>query len=291
MTPEKVLPQLPCSLDSSTPITVGQKLVLKCVVPENTAIPSGAQPEFKNGESDVPYSLVFLGRPQVTGNIISQSITGYKTGHFEFGKVTMELSGQRFQVSPLQFEVKSVLPPAGQGQEQPQPNPIAPPENLPAPWWWWAMWAVILIVVVAFCVKRFLKWKKQRALKILEASSAQRILTPQEKFTQSLQKLESQNWHFKGEYKKFALELTVILKKAIGEKFSFAAEDLTSEEFFETLRKKQPQFMSAAGVPLQSVFESLDQIKFAKVDVTSDKCVGLIDVSKNIGGILYRGTS
>ncbi len=287
------LPVLSCGPSTSENITVGQKLLFKCAIDESLK-PSSlagtpAQTIVIDPHGSDPHDLVILGEPKISDKILEATFTSYKVGHHDFSNVTLKIDDQVFQSSPFSFTVQSVLPPetAETQKNPPQPFPLIDPRMLSSPWWWWAMWGALLAVTLAIVIKKFIDWKKARALKKAVAGEI-KIITPREKYTLALQKLESQGFHIRGEYKGFALALTVIIKKAIGEKFSFPAEDLTSEEFFEVLKNNR-NFHDEVGALLESIMTSLDQIKFAKIETSETKCSSLIDMAKEVGRILYRG--
>lgn len=283
-------PMLDCKL-SEIQITVGKKIFLECPMP--TLITGAEKLEWVKPNTLKNYELVFLGTPKVENGILKQEITSYKVGDHVLSKVQMKIGGETLLLNDFQLKVQSVLPPPApvkEGEQQapePTPFPNADPETLSAPWWWWVMWIVVAVIVIGFVYRRIKQWVTSRATKT--AKVPVKVLSVREKFILALQKLESQEWHSKGEYKRFALELTAILKKSTGEKFKFNAEDLTTEEFFEILEKKHSYFWRENQDLLKQVFEHLDQIKFAKVTTTPEICMALIDKTRKVGNNLFRG--
>lgn len=283
--------QLSCAPGTTEAITVGQIQTFKCALDEKLApeiLASGADKvEFISPSTDGPYGLVFLGAPKIVGSVLEVPFTSYKVGTHQINGLTIKWNGVAYSTSPFSFTVTSVLPPAEEGMAQPQPYPIVEPQAIPVPIWWWAMWIFLGAVASGILGYKAWSWYKKRKATAIQKSK-EVILTPAQKYNLLLQKLESKGFHFKGEYKSFALELTVIVKKTIGQKFNFPAEDLTTEEFFEELKTKK-EFFSEAGSALKNLLSELDQIKFAKTETSLDKCVHLLDISKNIGTILFKG--
>ncbi len=102
-----------------------------------------------------------------------------------------------------------------------------------------------------------------------------------------MRKLASQELHLRGEYKAFALELTSIIKATLAENLHFAAEDMTSEEILYTLERLHRTFFNTAGQMVTIFLSDLDQIKFAKVETTAQKCEALLDRAARIGNAIF----
>ncbi len=269
-----------CSL-SETSITVGQKINLACRLDEPVA--TDAKVSFTNIDSNPAYTLQFLGPAHIGGQILTQEVTSYRVGNHELKQIKLVLNGRETPLTPLSIHVSSVIQTE---QQQPTPFPIVDPIEVPAPWWWWAIWIVVGLTAIGFIIYRTKKWLKERnALAKLQEES--RPLTPDEKFKSRMRKLESQGYHQRGEYKTFALELTNILKTSIGEQLHIQAEELTSEELMLILQERYRKFYQDAGSSLRTVLYELDQIKFAKIETTSEHCSKLLDESTKIGAILF----
>lgn len=281
----KALPQLqtlPCKVVGEEPITVGQKLTLKCD-PSNPVVGEAVF----SYEGPQKYELAFLGKAEFKNNSIEQVFTSYRPGEHQFDKVMVKLGDKLMGVTPFHLRVNSVVE-AKQGQEA-APFPNVDPQKLQVPWWWWALWGALLLGISVACFVKIKEYLDRRKKAQQALAAAEKVLSPKEKFDLAIQKLESREWHSKGEYKKFALELTAILKKSAGEKFKFFAEDMTTEEFFDNLKSKHRFFWDEVHSHLTPLFETMDQIKFAKVETTPENCLSLLDQAKHIGNIMFRG--
>ncbi|MBK9295109.1 MAG: hypothetical protein IPM57_11850 [Oligoflexia bacterium] len=269
---------LPCEIKSEKVITVGQKGLFQCLLNQDQK--GGKHFEFQVLDA-AEFTLQFLGDAQLKENILEQEFTSYKVGNYNFNKINLIIDGKSLPVSPMQFEVKTIIT-----EPSPTPYPLISAQKIAAPWWWWVMWGLILVGSCVYGWIQFIKWKKR---KFEEANRPKvKILTSFEKYKLNLQKLESQEFHLKGEYKRFALDLSQIIKKAIGEKLSFLADDLTTEELFETLEKKHKKFWVPVQGVMTNAFITLDQIKFAKTPATAEMCMALLDASRLIGDELYK---
>lgn len=266
-------------------ISVGQKVTLECTLP--AANPQG-KIVFQNFGKEEPHSIKFLGEPELLDSTVKQSFTSYRVGQHNFNSITLDVGDKAFLVSPVSVNVKTVI--QAQMGAQPTPYPNVAPREAPVPWWWWGLWialAVAILGIAAWQVYKFIQARKMRQ----EMAENQRPLTVQEKFQKNLRKLESKGHHLQGHYKKFALELTSILKIAIGEQLGFSAEDMTTEEMIETLAKKHRGFNNKAGAQVASILGSLDEIKFAKTQTTSEQCIDLLDQVSKVGRLLFGASS
>lgn len=268
---------MPCEIKGEKVITVGQKTLLQCVLDDSQ---KGQTYEFQ--VADAPdFSLQFLGAPQVKEKILEQEITSYKVGTYKFEKINLRIDQKTFQLPVLDLEVKTVIT-----EPSPTPYPLIPAQEIAAPWWWWVMWGAILLSLMFYAFMSYKKWQKRRWE--LANQPKAKVYTPFERFKLNLQKLESQEFHLKGEYKRFALDLSQIIKKAIGEKLGFPADDLTTEELFETLSAKHSSIWNSVESFITSSFTQLDQIKFAKTPATAEMCMSLLDVIRQVGEALYK---
>ena len=287
---------LDCALQLQGSMTVGQEAPLVCPV-QGTLLTSTSVVKFQNADTSQPYAIAFLGAPVAQGESLKQTVTSYKVGSHDLTQIYLLVDGKKIHLSPLKVDVRSVLPapppgvPPGQEQQQqgqqqaPTPFPIYEPERVPAPWWWWALWIGFGAALLIFVVWQTVKWLKER--KRIKELVPEKQLTPQEQFLARIRKLESQGLHQKGEFKAFALELTSITKSAIGGHLRFPAEDLTSEELLSTLERRYRVFYNTSGIGLKNLLADLDQIKFAKIETDSQKCMTLLDTALVIGRGLF----
>jgi hypothetical protein len=273
-----------CSFDGQA-ITVGEKKTLSCDLGHPLAQNSHA--EFTNlidkpADKNQTFEIQFLGEPSLHGSVLNQTFTSYKVGSHTFNQIHIKSEGQEYLVSPFTVEVKTVV------SGSPTPFPIAGPEGVPIPWWWWSIWGVLLFILAAGGVWQIIKVRRKR---VAEKITPVAKLNPREVFQAKIRKLESKGLHNKGEYKAFALELTAIIKKTIGEELSFAADDLTSEELLITLERRHRNYFNIAGKTIEKFLADLDQIKFAKIESNAQACTDLLDRGARIGNALFGRTS
>jgi len=279
------MPLINCSVENTqAALTVGVKVKLICKTDVGLSLTPTSKIEFRDLSPTSEHALVFLDQPVIGGNQVEQFITSYRAGTHEFTGIKLIIDNKEHSISKQTLTVGSVLP--QESKQAPTPFPIYDPKAVPAPWWWWALWGVLLLLIVGFCVREFLKWNKKRKAK-LSNKGVGKPQTPQEKFQTLLRKLDSKGLPSKGEFKAFALELTHILKTTIGEHYRFNAEDMTSEELNETLQKRHKVFYRDSGELLQNMLADLDQIKFAKVETTPEKCFSLLDQANRVGLALF----
>jgi hypothetical protein len=289
-------PPLECKLEGQGTITVGQKLDLACPT-VGTMITSQSTIKFENGDTSQPFTMEFLGTPEIKGDSLHQTVTSYKVGSHDFSQLYLTIDNKKYHLNSQRLNVQTVIQNSNQSQgsnqqgaqSAPTPYPIFDPERVPAPWWWWAVWMGLLALILGFFIWQTVRWLKER--KREKSLVPERELTPQEKFQRRIRKLESTGFHQKGEFKAFALELTNILKTAIGAQLRFPAEDMTSEELLTILERRHRVFFQTSGQSLQTFFSELDQIKFAKIETTAARCMSLLDSSIKIGQDLFGGIS
>lgn len=271
-------PIISCVLDPKA-ITVGQKMKLTCALEGS---PAGAHPssvQFSDLNKASPYTLQFLGQPIVDAGRLEQVLTSYRAGHHDITQLHAKIDGSDFLISPQSLEVQSLV------QKETTPFPVVEPRQVAAPWWWWVLWGVLAAALLGFIIREILRWRRERKKRV--AVVPEKELTLAEKFALRIRKLESQGLHLKGSYKAFALELTAILKQSVGAKLNFPAEDMTTEEFMDVLKKNHKKFFESAGQQMEAVMESLDKIKFAKVETSPEHCVSLLDLANQIGKFLF----
>jgi hypothetical protein len=271
---------------AKTTLTVGEKILLTCKT-EGLGMTSASRVEFRDLAKTEPFTLEFISEPELAPDVLKQVVTSYRVGNHELDGLFLVVDGRSYKVPKLSLQVQTVIQ-AGEGA-QPTPYPLVDPIEVAAPWWWWAIWITVILGLASYGLWTFLKWQKARRL-AARLKEVSKPLTPVEKFRQKMRKLDSHGYHQKGEYKAFALELTSILKSAIGEQFRFPAEDLTSEELNLNLQQKFKTFYNSAGQELQSVLSELDQIKFAKTETSAEHCLRLMDRTLKIGQLLFGVT-
>jgi len=297
-------PVINCHMENPT-FTVGEIRVLTCdlsgmtltpqsklefsFTPATAPAPAVAVPAGTPGapQAEPPanekYQIQFLGAAKLQGTTLTQNITGYKVGAHTLNQIKLKIDDQEYLVSPQNFETRTVINQTAGAN--PTPYPLVGPEAVAIPLWWWLMIGVAIASILIGALWQFLKFKKRREAVKVEANKPK--LTPQEIFHAKIRKLESKGFHNRGEYKLFALELTNIIKKTIGEELHFQAEDLTSEELLSTLERRHRVYSNTAGGTLELFLSDLDQIKFAKIETDAQKCTDLLDRGARIGNALF----
>lgn len=269
---------LDCQLNPNV-ITVGQKATLSCKI-GILNLPNEAKLEITPPKESASYTLVPLNSAQFDKQDLQQVITSYQVGTHDLKDFKFKINDVTYNPADLKLEVKSVIQ-----QPNQKPFPNFDPVHARAPWWWWTLWIIAIgIFAGAIFVQIQKKLKSRRKPNVQEA-----VLTPEEKFKARMRKLESQGFHLKRDFKIFALELTNILKTAMSEQLAFSAEDLTTEEILDYLRKKHKNFYVPVEARLQNIFTELDQIKFAKIETTTERCQGLLDSTNIVGRMLFGG--
>jgi hypothetical protein len=280
-----------CHIENPT-FTVGEVRVLSCDV-TGVTVTAQSKLEFSFTPTPVPtgspgagnenYQIQFLGTPSAQGSTISQNVTGYRVGTHSLNQIKLKIDEHEYLVSPQSFETRTIINQTV--GSNPTPYPLVGPEGVAIPTWWWVTVGILAAVILGVALWQFIKFKKRREAVKVEASKPK--LTPQELFHAKIRKLESKGLHNRGEYKLFALELTTIIKKTIGEELHFQAEDLTSEELLSTLERRHRVYSNTAGATLEAFLADLDQIKFAKIETDAQKCSDLIDRGARIGNALF----
>ncbi|MCC6277619.1 MAG: hypothetical protein IT289_06875 [Oligoflexia bacterium] len=274
--------QIGCSFDqagTSLSLTVGQKFVVVFEPGQSLE----AEPVISYKGELKEHALQNLGAPEVLGTQVKQTFASYQVGLHELNQLALTSGKEEYRCQNLKLEINSVL-------ESPEATPVPSfaPVAAAIPLWWWLMMAVLILGAIGLITYWILKYRKRKA-QLLQQAAQKKILTPEETYFQRLRKLDSQGLHQKGEYKAFALELTQIVKEGLGKQFKFNAEDLTSEEILAWLEKRASAFHDSMGSACQGLFQNLDQIKFAKVEVTSEFCQSLLDGASHIGRGIFKG--
>jgi hypothetical protein len=274
------IPQLNCSfegLGDSAQITVGQKLNLIVTTGGGDKITLSYTGAVKE------HTFEILGNTTIEGITAKQTVTSYQVGEHKLTDITINNGDSVLgKCVPLNLKVQTVI-------EAPDTKAFAPfaPETVAIPLWWWILFALLGVAAFGGIIYGMI-WYKKKKEKDKIVREQKRELTPEEKFFQRLRKLESSQYHMKGEYKTFALELTQIVKEALASNFRFNAEDLTTEEVLSWLQKKDRFFYDSTGPGLEALFAQLDQIKFAKVETTSEVCQALLDGAQLIGKNIFK---
>ena len=274
--------QLTCKMEP-TQITVGDKVQLDCdgVLGVGSAVLNW-QASFKSDD----HTWALLSEPELVDSRLKVTATAYRPGQHPLSDISFTINGKELQLSsggPL--EVKSVLKPGTDGK-MPTPYDIVAPGSIPYPLWWWIMWGLLSALAIGYITKVILK--RRRELAALKAQGGPvKPLSEKEKYESSLRKLESSGLHARGEFKSFALSLTIIVKRALQSELGLKAEEMTTEELLEQLEKKYKKFFSRVGSELKILFMQLDQIKFAKITVHAEDCQKLLDLANRIGQELF----
>lgn len=265
-----------CDLTPSE-ITVGDIMELNC---SDVALQFQATDKLEIKYDGAKHLLNALGFAKTESGGLKLSVTSYLPGDHNLKNVKIARGSDEVVIPEMSFKVKSILP----TQAQPTPIPSFGPLRAEIPNWWWFMCGFLVLIVVSVLGALIWRFIKSRKKAEIEAKS---VLSPKELFAQQLRKLESHGYHLKGQYKSFALELTLILKRAIGLNFTFNAEDMTSEELVDVIERKYKPFHRNSGALLKSMLSELDQIKFAKISSSPEQCAQLIDQAQKIGKDLF----
>lgn len=239
---------LDCQLNArNSPITVGEIMWLKC-----SDMPLGAgvqlhdeeatQAPDKNAQTspedktkgkplDKSYRLVLLSGENTDQGL---KVTSYRVGDHQISKIILEFGEKKYNTSPLQFSVRSVLDP----KSQPQPFPSFPPMMPRFPLSIWIVFFVTLISLIATVTHILLRSRKRRAY-LKQLKSSEGYAAPYSHFHQtlrSLRKVHLQN----GQPDQFVLGLEPALRILLEQTFHEPIS-LTDIKWLKRLQQRPQQ--------------------------------------------------
>jgi len=191
---------------------------------------------------------------------------------------------------PLDVVIHSVIPPADL-EGQPRPRDIKPPVDLPRAWWPWVV-AVLVAAAAALAWRFWRRWRTTRAERSVEEGPTpeERRLAAHVAALERLRLLRASRHLEENRIEPFYVELTDILRRYLGDRFSVPAIDRTTTEL-------RPE-LTAAAIPevdiswLTGLLERADLSKFARTAPSTDRALGdLGDVETFVERTRLRATT
>lgn len=135
---------------------------------------------------------------------------------------------------------------------------IKPPVAFPAPW----IFLLIVLAVILLAISVYFAYQWYQRQKIRAAS---KIITktPWEKAYERLEDLQKSNLLARGEWGRYYLILSDIVRRYFEERFNVRAPEMTSEEFLASLRNFGG-LAPGSRVLLEEFLGVCDMVKFAK---------------------------
>lgn len=192
------------------------------------------------------------------------SLTGWRPGTLPLPPIAIPLTGADNRtitaaLPPLQ--VASVLPADTSGIEARPPHDVWGASRL---WWPLILAAVLLLLALAALLWWLRKRRANRAVVPIPA-----IESPRERVLRELAALEQQHWIERGEWKRFYLELTGLLRRYLATVDHTWGPDLTTSELAAILGPQRDRLM-----PVLRIFEHADLVKFARQHVSAAEARG-----------------
>lgn len=192
------------------------------------------------------------------------SLTGWRPGTLPLPPIAIPLTGADNRtitaaLPPLQ--VASVLPADTSGIEAKPPHDVWGASRL-----WWPLLLAALLLLLALAA--LLWWlRKRRAHRVVAPIPV--IESPRERVLRELAAIEQQHWIERGEWKRFYLELTEVLRRYLATVDQAWGPDLTTSELAAILGPQRDRLM-----PVLRIFEHADLVKFARQHVNATEARG-----------------
>lgn len=187
------------------------------------------------------------------------SLTGWRPGTLPLPPIAITLSGaenRALTVALPPLQVASVLPADTAGIEARPPHDVWGASRI---WWPFILAALLLLLALA----ALLWWlRKRRANRAVVPITV--IESPRERVLRELAALEERRWIERGEWKRFYLELTGILRNYLATVDHAWGPDLTTNELAAVLGPRRDGAMQVLRI-----FEHADLIKFARQQVSA----------------------
>jgi len=212
-----------------------------------------------------------------TGTLVS-----YRTGEIEVPSVSVTVEGEdgkqmTAETMPLTVTIDSVLPPRQEGEEGAEIADLKPPASLAPDYG--ALMTAAAILALLLIGTAVLWWVHRRYAARLAAVAAPEDpfhrTPPHEWFYGALQDLLQKRLAEQGEFERFFVELSWILKRYLGGRFRVEMLELTSAEV--------PHRLSQAGAPenairaVSNLLDRCDGVKFAREPADSAACRSAVE--------------
>jgi len=204
------------------------------------------------------------------------------TGEIEVPSVSVTVEGEdgkqmTAETMPLTVTIDSVLPPRQEGEEGAEIADLKPPASLAPDYG--ALMTAAAILALLLIGTAVLWWVHRRYAARLAAVPAPEDpfhrTPPHEWFYGALQDLLQKRLAEQGEFERFFVELSWILKRYLGGRFRVEMLELTSAEV--------PHRLSQAGAPenairaVSNLLDRCDGVKFAREPADSAACRSAVE--------------
>jgi len=153
---------------------------------------------------------------------------------------------------------------------------VKPPLSVPFPWGWVGILFLGLSVIIFYLLLR-----KRLRTKTAQATIQPQILKhPWEAALERLMNLKQMNWPAQGKLKDYYVELSLIVRQYIEDRFNIHAKEMTTEEFLKSLKDSQALTLKAKTM-LKDFLSSSDLVKFAKYGPSAEEVETAWDSAKS----------
>lgn len=190
-------------------------------------------------------------------------ITAWKPGTLSLPAVTLTLTENAASSSSTlalpQLAVISVLPPDTAGVQPKPPRDVWGASRL-----WWPIVVLALLILTAIALAIW--WYRRRPRKQVEAVPLVPLIMPREWALRELDRLAAEHYIERGEYHRFYIELSGIIRTYLGRLDGTWSSDLTTRELADRLYAARAD----AAVPID-VLSRADLVKFARQQHGADQ--------------------
>ncbi len=176
-------------------------------------------------------------------------VPAYKVAPFVVGN---------YWTGPIRFEAPAARP-AVEGDYELNPQKVLPPLS------WKLVGKIALGALGVILLGGLIVW----AIRSLARRVKEHRMSPIERAWVELERLLKKGLPGRGRYKDFYVELTMVVRRYVQRQYGIRAPHLTTQEFFEELKKRGTQ-SSTRLENLQQFLEAADLVKFAGVKATPE---------------------
>lgn len=173
----------------------------------------------------------------------------YKIAPFVIGK---------YWAGPIRFEAPDSRP-SVEGDYELNPKKVLPPFS------WRLVGQIALLLLALTLVVGVFIWGTRYLVRRVK----EHRMSPIERAWVELERLLKKGLPGRGRFKDFYVELTMVVRRYVQRQYGIRAPHLTTQEFFEELRKRGTQSPERT-TNLQQFLEAADLVKFAGVEATPE---------------------
>jgi len=220
---------------------------------------------------------IFFGRKKLVQWYILDT---YTTGKYKIPKAVIkykkkdEKEWSNLETAELQIEVKTILD-KGAADIRDIENPV----NFPKKWTVYIIMAAVLVLLVSGLLVHFLRKKKEKKEVSLRKPA-------HELAYKMLENLRKGNLVKQHKIKQYYIELSLIVRHYLENRFSIKAPEMTTEEFLLKIKESKELF-SRHRESLKEFLSHCDMVKFAKygpneneIDLSFQSAKKLVDQTK-----------